>query len=315
VVNRAVEHETAVRRRCVALAQIAPKLGDLHANVALHAARYHEAAAGGADLVVFPELGLTGYQVQDLAPELAVRRDDQRLLELAGFTASGPSAIVSFIERADDHRLFAAAALLEGGAVRHVARKTYLPTYGLFDERRFLAAGDAIRGTRAKLASPAHAADEVGLGLTICEDLWHPTLPGLLALDGAEMIVTVAASPSRGASASAEEGLGSAASWGMILRATATLTTSFVVFVNRVGVDEALVFWGGSRVIGPDGDLIGEAPHFEEGLTLVDLDLDAVGRARSALPLLRDERLELTRRELDRIIETRGELSGGTPRT
>jgi predicted amidohydrolase len=101
----------------------------------------------------------------------------------------------------------------------------------------------------------------------------------------------------------------------MILRATATLTTSFVVFVNRVGVEESLVFWGGSRVIGPDGGLVGEAPHFEEGLTLVDLDLDAVGRARNALPLLRDERLELTRRELDRIIETRGELSGGTPRT
>ena len=296
-----------MRRRVLALAQIAPVLGDLAQNLALHEVKIAEGKAAGADLVIFPELSLTGYQLQDLAPEVAMRRTDPRLQSLAKLTSGGPSAVVSFVESTDDHRLFAAAALLEGGEVRHVARKCYLPTYGLFDERRFLAAGDAIRATRASLGGRSVQGD-VGVGIGVCEDFWHPTLPAILAQDGAELLINVAAGPARGASVDADQGLGSAASWGTLLRATAALTTSYVAFTNRVGVDESLIFWGGSRVIGPDGVVIAEAPLFEEALLLAEIDLDEVARARSALPLLRDERLELTRREFDRIIATRAGL-------
>ena len=295
-----------MRRRVLALAQIAPVLGDLAQNLALHEVKIAEGKAAGADLVIFPELSLTGYQLQDLAPEVAMRRTDPRLQALAKLTSGGPSAVVSFVESTDDHRLFAAAALLEAGEVRHVARKCYLPTYGLFDERRFLAAGDSIRATRAALGDSA--AGDVGIGIGVCEDFWHPTLPAILAQDGAELLINVAAGPARGASVDADQGLGSAASWGTLLRATAALTTSYVAFTNRVGVDESLIFWGGSRVIGPDGVVIAEAPLFEEALLLAEIDLDEVARARSALPLLRDERLELTRREFDRIIATRAGL-------
>ena len=295
-----------MRRRVLALAQIAPVLGDLAQNLALHEVKIAESKAAGADLVIFPELSLTGYQLQDLAPEVAMRRTDPRLQSLAKLTSGGPSAVVSFVESTDDHRLFAAAALLEAGEVRHVARKCYLPTYGLFDERRFLAAGDAIRATRAALGGSA--AGDVGIGIGVCEDFWHPTFPAILAQDGAELLINVAAGPARGASVDADQGLGSAASWGTLLRATAALTTSYVAFTNRVGVDESLIFWGGSRVIGPDGVVIAEAPLFEEALLLAEIDLDEVARARSALPLLRDERLELTRREFDRIIATRAGL-------
>jgi predicted amidohydrolase len=296
-----------MRRRVLALAQIAPTLGDLAQNFAAHQEKIAESRAAGADLVIFPELSLTGYQLQDLAPEVAMRRTDPRLAALAKLTSGGPSAVVSFVESTDDHRLFAAAALLEGGEVRHVSRKCYLPTYGLFDERRFLAAGDAIRAIRATIGGPAVAGD-VGIGIGVCEDFWHPTLPAILAQDGAELLINVAAGPARGASVDADQGLGSAASWGTLLRATAALTTSYVAFTNRVGVDESLIFWGGSRVIGPDGVVIAEAPLFEEALLLAEIDLDEVARARSALPLLRDERLELTRREYDRIIATRAGL-------
>ena len=296
-----------MRRRVLALAQIAPVLGDLAQNLALHEMKIAESKAAGADLVIFPELSLTGYQLQDLAPEVAMRRTDPRLDSLARLTSGGPSAVVSFVESTDDHRLFAAAALLEGGVVRHVARKCYLPTYGLFDERRFLAAGDAIRATRASLGGRSVQGD-VGVGIGVCEDFWHPTLPAILAQDGAELLINVAAGPARGASVDADQGLGSAASWGTLLRATAALTTSYVAFTNRVGVDESLIFWGGSRVIGPDGVVIAEAPLFDEALLLTEIDLDEVARARSALPLLRDERLELTRREFDRIIATRAGL-------
>ena len=295
-----------MRRRVLALAQIAPVLGDVAQNLARHEVKIAEGKAAGADLVIFPELSLTGYQLQDLAPEVAMRRTDPRLQAMAKLTSGGPSAVVSFVESTDDHRLFAAAALLEAGEVRHVARKCYLPTYGLFDERRFLAAGDAIRATRAALGGSV--AGDVGIGIGVCEDFWHPTLPAILAQDGAELLINVAAGPARGASVDADQGLGSAASWGTLLRATAALTTSYVAFTNRVGVDESLIFWGGSRVIGPDGVVIAEAPLFEEALLLAEIDLDEVARARSALPLLRDERLELTRREFDRIIATRAGL-------
>lgn len=296
-----------MRRRVLALAQIAPALGDLTRNFALHQQKLVESKAAGADLVIFPELGLTGYQLQDLAPEVAMRRSDPRLLSLAARTSGGPSAVVSFVESTDDHRLYAAAALLEAGEVRHVARKCYLPTYGLFDERRFLAAGDAIRSTRAPIGGSSVQGD-VGIGIGVCEDFWHPTLPAILAQDGAELLINVAAGPARGASVDADQGLGSAASWGTLLRATASLTTSFVAFTNRVGVEESLIFWGGSRVIGPDGVVLAEGPLFEEALLLAEIDLDDVARARTALPLLRDERLELTRREYDRIIATRAGL-------
>ena len=111
----------------VALAQIAPTLGQFDANLARHHELLDEARGQGADLVVFPELGLTGYQLQDLASEVAIRIDDQRLADLAAATRD-LSAIVSFVEESADHRLFIAAALLEDGRTCHVHRKLFLPT-------------------------------------------------------------------------------------------------------------------------------------------------------------------------------------------
>ena len=285
----------------IALAQIAPRLGLLDENLATHHDLIAKARAGGAGLVVFPELGLTGYLLQDLAAEVAMRLDDPRLLSLAGETAGTGarafSAIVSFVEESADHRLFISVALLEGGHVRHVQRKLFLPTYGLFDERRFFAAGDLLRATPSDLG--------VGVGLSVCEDFWHLGVPQLLALDGAQILVNVSSSPGRDLASLNEVGLGTATSWRTLLRTYAQLTTSFVVFVNRVGVDESISFWGGSEVIGPNGDAIFSAPLYDEGLFFVDVDLADIRRERIALPLLRDERLELAARELDRIISER----------
>jgi predicted amidohydrolase len=285
----------------IALAQIAPRLGALDANLERHRELIGEARAAGAGLVVFPELGLTGYLLQDLAAEVAIPADDARLLELAR-AADGLSAVVSFVEESSDHRLFIAAALLEEGAVRHVHRKLFLPTYGMFDERRFFAPGDVLRATPSRLG--------VGLGVSVCEDFWHMAVPQLLALDGAQILVNVSASPGRDLAAANEVGLGTASSWRLLMRTYAQLTTSFVVFCNRVGVDESITFWGGSEVIDPAGRPVFSAPLFDEGLFLVDVALEDLRRERLSLPLLRDERLELEARELTRIIAGRGELPG-----
>ena len=285
----------------IALAQVAPRLGDLDANLARHHALIAEARAGGADLVVFPELGLTGYQLQDLAAEVAMRLDDPRLARLAAAT-DGLSVVASFVEEAADHRLFIAAAFMEDGEIRHVHRKVFLPTYGQFDERRFFAPGDVIRATPSRLG--------VGVGIAVCEDFWHLQTPQLLALDGAQLLLNVASSPGRDLAARNEVGLGTATSWRTLMRTYAQLTGSFVVFVNRVGVDESMTFWGGSEVIGPSGEPIFSAPFFDDGLYLVDVHLEDIRRERIALPLLRDERLELQAREMTRLIAERAGLGG-----
>jgi len=281
----------------VALAQTAPRLGDLEDNLATTHQRIADARMQGADLIVFPELGLTGYLLQDLAAEVAMRRDDPGLLELAA-ASTDISAVVSFVEESDDHRLFIAAALLEEGLVRHVHRKVFLPTYGLFDERRFFAAGEAIKAVHSRRLG-------LTLGICVCEDFWHLATANLLALDGAQLLINVSSSPGRDVAAINEEGLGTASSWRTLNRAYAQLTTSFVVFVNRVGVDESFTFWGGSEVVGPSGATIAQAPLHDEALVIADLPLADLRRERIAVPLLRDERPGVVLRQLERIVRAR----------
>src|SRR5688500_15274999 len=283
----------------VALAQLAPSLGELDRNLRRHHELIEQARSDGADLVVFPELGLTGYLLQDLAAEVSLRLDDPRLADLAAATAD-LSAIVSFVEESGDHRLFIAAALLEDGHIRHVHRKLFLPTYGLFDERRFFAAGDLLRAVPSRLG--------VGIGIGVCEDFWHLAVPQILALDGAQILINVSSSPGRDLAATNEVGLGAATSWRILMRTYAQLTTSVVIFVNRVGVDESISFWGGSEVIAPSGRPLFGAPLFEEGLFVVEVPLTDLRRERLALPLLRDERPELQIRELTRIVAERAGL-------
>jgi predicted amidohydrolase len=284
----------------IALAQLAPRLGMLEENLARHRESLAEARAGGAGLVVFPELGLTGYQLQDLAAEVAMRVDDPRLASLAADT-DGMSAVVSFVEEADDHRLFISAALLEEGEVRFVHRKLFLPTYGLFDERRFFAAGDRLRTVQSRLG--------IQLGIGVCEDFWHLGVAESLALDGAQMLINVSSSPGRDLAAVNEVGLGTAVSWRTLMRTYAQLTTCFVVFCNRVGMDETISFWGGSEVIAPNGQTLFTAPLFDEGLHFVDVELGDIRRERIGLPLLRDERPELHLRELRRILAERTDMA------
>jgi len=284
----------------IAIAQIAPHLGGLEDNLQRHHELIGQARAGLAQLVVFPELGLTGYQLQDLAAEVAMRLDDPRLAALAAATRD-LSVAVSFVEESADHRLFIAAALLEDGEIRHVHRKLFLPTYGLFDERRFFAAGDVLRAVPSRLG--------LGVGIAICEDFWHLGVPELLALDGAQILLNVASSPGRDLAAGNEVGLGTASSWRILMRTYAQLTTSLVVFCNRVGVEESISFWGGSEVISPSGAVLFSGPLFDEGLFFVDVALEDVRRERISLPLLRDERLELQVREMSRIVAERAGLA------
>jgi predicted amidohydrolase len=282
----------------IGLAQIAPRLGDIEANLELVAERTREAVREGAQLVVFPELALTGYLLQDLVPEVAMRSDDPRLVAI-GSDAGGAMVAVGFVEETAEHRYCNSVALLRGGEVIGLHRKVYLPTYGLFDEGRFTRAGDTIR--TVAVGEPLGR-----IGLSVCEDFWHASLPMLQAADGASLLVNVAAGPSRAPGSAA--GMVAIAGWHKMQDTYALLGTVGIAFCNRVGNEEGLTFWGGSRLLAADGRVLAEAPLWEEALVLGDLETDDLRMQRYTLPLLADERLELVRRELDRIIAERAEL-------
>jgi len=280
----------------IALAQVAPRLGDLDANLAIVSDAVRRAATEGAQLTVLPELALTGYLLQDLVPEVAIRADDSRLL---GIGADTPEMLVAvgFVEETDDHRYCNSAALIRGGELVGLHRKVYLPTYGLFDEGRFTRPGDRIR---------THATPLGRIGLSVCEDLWHASLPMIQALDGADLLVNLAAGPSRAPGSSA--GLAAIEGWHKMQDTYALLGTVPIAFCNRVGNEEGLTFWGGSRVLAANGSTVVQAPLWEEALVVGAFDTDDLRMQRYGLPLLADERLELVRRELDRIIGERAGL-------
>lgn len=276
----------------IALAQINTHLGDVKANLAKHLDLADQAYASGADLIVFPELSLTGYGLLDLVPSVTVcpEKDDpvfRSLLE----TSRKLDMLVGFVDEDIRHRFFIAAAYLSKGEVLHVHHKVYLPTYGLFDEGRFFAWGDAVRAFDTRFGR---------VGVLICEDFWHASPPYLLWQDGADLLLFTSASPGRGINT--EPVLESARWVEQINRAYANLFTAFVAHANRVGYEDGLNFWGGSTVFDPNGVLITKGPYHEEQLVLAEIDLNQLHRTRSRLPLLRDERTGLMMRELKRIL-------------
>ena len=279
----------AMEKFTLGIAQLSPVLGDLDKNLALHDKILREAEGQGVDLLLFPELSLTGYFLKDMVPAVALTPRDPRL-DLLKRASREMAIVVGLVEESSDHRFFNAAMYFEDGKLRHTHRKLYLPTYGLFDEHRYFAQGDKLRAFDTRFGRMA---------LTICEDLWHPATAYLAALDGAQTILCISASPGRGLRP--EGTFANAAAWEHLNRAYAQLYTCFLCFCNRVGYEDGACFWGGSEVIAPTGEALIKGPQLEEILLRVPIDRREVQRERIANPLLRDERLDLTVRELHRI--------------
>lgn len=271
------------------IAQCSPVLGDLSKNLALHEKILHEAEEQEVDLLLFPELSLTGYFLKDMVSSVALTPRDPRL-DLLKRASRRMAVVVGLVEVSADHRFFNAAAYFDDGKLQHVHRKLYLPTYGLFDEHRYFAQGDRMRAFDTRFGRMA---------LTICEDLWHPATAYLAALDGAQVILCISASPGRGLRPDGT--FANAAAWEHLNRAYAQLYTCFLCFCNRVGYEDGTCFWGGSEVITPTGEALVKGPQLEDALLKVTIDRREVQRERIANPLLRDERLDLTVRELQRI--------------
>src|SRR5262245_10053542 len=219
----------------VALAQITPKLGDVEANLARHLDALRRARARKADLVVFPELSLTGYLLQDLVPEVAEEPATSRRLKALAAAAKGAGLVVGFIEKAVGERCFNAAACYASGNLLHVHRKVYLPTYGMFDEGRYVTPGETFRSFDAPWGRT---------GLLVCEDFWHLSASWLLSLQGMDVLVVISASPVKGLDRSKE--LKSRTPWIDLARVVSRQMACWVIYVNRAGYEDGWSFQGGS---------------------------------------------------------------------
>ncbi len=273
----------------VAVAQVEPTLGNIKVNLKIHLDAISAATAEGVDLLVFPELSMTGYYLRDQVPEVAEPRGGA--IWSAIREAAGDMAVVyGFVEESPSARFYNAAAFVDGyERPTFVHRKVYLPTYGMFEEARYFAAGGRIMAFDTRFGR---------LGLLVCEDAWHLSAGVILGADGVDLLLVIACSPGRGVR---EAELGSRRSWDLVTRTYATFLNVPVVFANRVGFEDGLNFWGGSAIVGAGGSAMAVAPEFEVATISAVIDSRDARRERILAPMHRDERVHLTIEELNRI--------------
>jgi NAD+ synthase (glutamine-hydrolysing) len=261
----------------LALAQINPVVGDLDGNSTLILDRLEAAKTQSADLVLFPELAVTGYPPEDLLLRPGFVRAAESRVEAIAREARGTTVLLGAPHF--DRDLYNACYVLSGGEVRAVYRKRFLPNYGVFDEDRYFAPGrDLILLEHGKTL----------VGVTVCEDMWQPGPPATdLTLAGAELLVNISASPFYvGRDREREE----------MFITRARDNSCFIAFCNTVGGQDELVFDGHSVVIDDEGTILARAPGFEEALLVVDVEpKEVIGRR------LRDVRRRALAREREQV--------------
>lgn len=271
-------HELAIR-----LLQTDPTLGDVDGNLArLNTQIESGGSADDIDLVVAPELASHGYHLSEVPDVEPLAPNDPRLLRLG---THGPVAIAGFAEAFRHHTFNSAVLAHEGRA--EVQRKMYLPNYRGWEERKHFRPGSKlghhdVLGTR--------------LSILICNDAWQPAIPWLAAHGGAEVIVV----PANGAIA--DVGVPTDRAWEILLSHTAVVLQAFVVFVNRSGKENNRDFWGGSRVVHPCGEVVGQLGHEAAELDVV-IDLEELRTLRRRWPLLQESRADLVARASAQLAE------------
>ncbi|MCZ6534926.1 MAG: NAD+ synthase [Chloroflexi bacterium] len=254
----------------LALAQINPTVGDLEGNSQKILQFIEEARSLGADLVVFPEMAITGYPAEDLLYKTSFLQDNLKAMRRVVQASKGLAVVVGFVDTDGD--IYNAAAVAHDGELVGIYHKMYLPTYGVFDEDRYFRRGDTC---------PVYTINGVGVGVNICEDAWYPLGPMVVQRDaGAEVIVNINASPYHAGKQKERESM---------MHTRATDNGLYVAYLNAVGGQDELVFDGASLIYDPTGKLMARGKEFEEDLVVADLEIDAVMRSRLRDPRARKE--------------------------
>lgn len=275
------------------MAQVDCALGDIEANIKKAITLTNE-YRGKIDLLIFPELSLTGYSVGKDFHKCAMRLDDPRLKKLIKNT-NGITVAVGLIEETPGFKFYNSLAFIKDGAIMHTHRKIYLPNYDIFEEKKYFAPGSNYRTFSH---SPFRIAP------FICGDAWNPALVHLAATDEANLFLFPACS--------ADYQLGgklpNQKTWHRLAKFYAMIYGSYVVFVNRTGGERNLNFYGQSTMVNPFGEVVKSAKGNEEGVIVDSINLSQVRRARTILHTVRDENLNLILKELTRVINNKDYL-------
>jgi len=273
----------------VALGQLATELGDVEVNMAKVESRCEEAIRQGADLILFPELALSGYSVGERFHEVATTLDSPPIERLRQ-VSKRIDICTGILEETPDVDFYNSSIYFSGGEILHLHRKIYLPTYGRFDERRWFGQGRDVSAFDTRFGRMA---------MLICGDCWHLPMPYLAVHDGADVLLVMAASSRQGLA----ETVHPQTAWNSMNHSTALTMNSFVLFSNRAGTEGDLQFWGGSQIILPDGSVQSEGALDKEDLVLGEVDMSLMRRQRIILPFRRDDDLELTLRMGNKILQ------------
>lgn len=269
-------------------------LANFDENLESHVKAIEQAIRDGVEAIVFPELSLTGYNVQDAAQDMAMHIEDSRLAPLRELSRE-ITVICGGIELSDDYGVYNSAFMFEDGIGKSVHRKIYLPTYGMFEELRYFSAGRQVEAVTSRRLGK--------IGVAICEDFWHMSVPYLLAHQGAKLLLVLMSSPLR---LSPGEGMPSIVSqWQTIASTSAFLFSCYVACVNRVGNEDSFTYWGNSALTAPDGSNVASAPMFSEHQLDALIDYSLVKRVRLQSSHFLDEDIKLFASELEDLMSTK----------
>lgn len=272
------------------IAQVAPLFGNVQANVTRMIDIMHE-NIGKADLLVFPELSLTGYDLKDQLFDVALTADAKEMLQVCEATAdTGVNVVFGFVEKGKGEQIYNSAIMIQNGKVSSVQRKIYPTTYGVFEEGKYFARGKKVNMDQI---------DSFISSMLICNDVWHPSLPHIAAHHHTSLLIALINSP--------EGGLGSdyssSAGWERVGKFYASVYGCYVALVNRVGIENGIMFYGNSKVINPYGEVILQCPYGDPAVQICEIDYKAVKEIRKLLPIMRDEDVHITLKHFKEIVD------------
>lgn len=276
----------------IGLAQISPHLGNIKKNFAQHLNFIHKAKKNKVNLLILPELSLTGYSLKDLVEEVALSPHQSQIFDTLKAESKEISLVFGFVEEKEKGIFYNSAVFLSGGQILHIHRKVYPPTLGMFEEKKFFAEGKNF----STFSTPYGRS-----GILICRDFLHYGANYVLFAGGAEMIIVISAAPGRGFST--QQSFASNKMWELMGATISRFSNSFLIYCNRVGFEDGITFAGGSFIYNPGGELMAKAPYAENHFLIQDIDLNEIRNFRKKDHFRRDDKPEIILQQLQRILK------------
>nr|WP_263323494.1 nitrilase-related carbon-nitrogen hydrolase [Neobacillus sp. Marseille-Q6967] len=265
----------------LAIAQVAPVFGNIDANLS-EMINIMERNKDKADLLVFPELSLTGYDLKERLYDVAITTESKEIKEVCKASEElGMNVVFGFVEQGKGDQIYKSAVMIKDGKVTSVQRKIYPTNYGIFEEGKYFSKGKRVHVQHLESFTSC---------MLICNDLWQPSLPHIAAHYHTSLLIGLINSPDGGLGSkySSSEG------WETVGKFYAGMYGCYVALVNRVGKENEISFYGNSKVIDPYGQIIAQCPYGELSVQICEIDTRLVREIKTLLPVIRDEDVHVT---------------------